>query len=131
MAPIRIFAILTLGLLAVYYVQRAIAAQCGGIQCDVYIPLGLLVMLLILVMAAVTGLLAILSARQGAQRTWAGVLSTFTLLGVLGPIVSAVIFRNSPNLFVLAATLLVLFVPISALTYIWSASTPGRQPPAS
>lgn len=125
MASIRIFAALTLGLLAVYYVLRAVAAQCSGNQCDVYIPLGLLVMLLILVKAAVTGLLAILSARQGAQRAWIGVLSTFTLLGVLGPIVSLAIFRDSPDLFVLVATLLVLFVPISALTYIWSASMPG------
>jgi heme/copper-type cytochrome/quinol oxidase subunit 3 len=131
MASIRVFAILTLGLLAVYYVLRAVVAQCSGNQCDVYIPLSLLLPLLILVMAAVTGLLAILSARQGAQRAWVGVLGVCTLLGVLGPIVSAVIFRDSPDVLVPLATVLVLLAPLSALIYSFSAPTPGRQTSAS
>jgi hypothetical protein len=128
MVALRIGAILTLGLLAVYYILRASAAQCSGLQCDRYIGFSLLLPLLVLIMAAVTGLLAISAATRGAQiaqdqaikqrqTTWLGILSICTLVSVLGPIVSLAVFRSSPDVLVPVATLLVLLVPLSVLIY--------------
>jgi heme/copper-type cytochrome/quinol oxidase subunit 3 len=123
LSTIRAFAILTLVLLAAYFGLRVVATQCSGPRCDTYfIAPSLLLPLLILVVAAVTGILAITAARQGAQGAWAGALSACTLLGVLGPVVSLAIWRNSPDQFVLAATLLVLLVPLSALIFSVTAS---------
>ncbi len=98
----------------------------------------LLLPLLVLIMAAVTGLLAISAARRGAQAapdqaikqrqtTWLGILSICTLASVLGPIVSLAVFRNSPDVFVPVATLLILLCPLSALIYSFAAV---QQPPA-
>lgn len=132
MATIRTCAVFTLGLLVVYYALRALASQCSGGQCDTYyLPLSLLVPLLILVMTALTGILAISAANRGGQQahdeaskrrqlTWLSVLTGCTILGVLGVIASAVVFRDSPDSFVTVATALSLFVPVSALIYSFS-----------
>jgi hypothetical protein len=132
MAIIRICAILTLGLLAAYYVLRVVATRCNGVQCDSYIPLSLLVPLLVLILAGVTGVLAIAAAMQRAQGASLGVLSACMLLGVLGPLGLLAVLRNSPaDLFVSLATVLVLLVPLSALIYTFLAATPVWRPPAS
>jgi hypothetical protein len=115
---------LTVGLLAAYYVLRTLGAQCSGSACDTYFtPLSVLLPILILIMAAVTGLSSIAAARQGA---WFGLLSVCTLLGILGPVVSAVVWRDHPNTFVLVATLFVLLVPLSALIYSVSRVSSGK-----
>lgn len=126
----RVSAVLTLGLLAAYYVLRVVASRCSGLQCDIYIPLSLLVPLLILILAAVTGVLAISAARQRAQGAWLGVLSACTLLGVLGPLGLLAVLRDRPaDLFVSLATGLVLLVPLSALIYSFVAAARVRRPP--
>jgi cell division protein FtsW (lipid II flippase) len=140
MSAIRTSAICTLVLLAAYFALRAIAAQCSGPQCDTYfIFASLLLPLLILVVAGWTGIAAASVARKRTREagdqavmrrhaTWIYVLIACTLLGVLGPIVSAVILRDNPNLFVALATLLVSLVPISALIYSFAANGQARPP---
>jgi hypothetical protein len=68
MTALRAFAIGTLGLLAGYHALRIIAGQCSGAQCDWFIPVSLLLPLLILLVDAVTGVLAIATAGPPADR---------------------------------------------------------------
>ncbi len=125
---VRLFAASTLALMAAYYGSRGLAAGCTGIQCDAYIPLSLLLPLLVLLLVAVTGLLSIAAARQAvqaardegarrAQVAWLRLLVLFTLLGILGPIASLAVFRDSPDILVPVSTLLIVLVPLSALSY--------------
>lgn len=125
---VRPFAVLTLGLIGAYYALRGLAAPCAGIQCDFYIPLSLLLPLLALLLVAVIGRLSIAAARQAAQAardegerraqvTWLRLLVLCTLLGILGPIASLAIFRDRPDTLVPVATLLIVLVPVSALSY--------------
>jgi hypothetical protein len=112
---IRVFAIVTLVLLGVYQVMRAIVAQCTGAACDDYIPFSLLLPLLVLVTAAATSATALLHARH--DRRWFTVLAVCTVLGVLGPLLSLIVLRDSPDAFVILSTLLILTIPVSALLY--------------
>ena len=118
LSRIRSFAITTLVLLGGYHVMRAIAAQCSGAACDAYIPLSLLLPLLVLASAVVTALLAIAHAR--AVRTWLIILVATAALGVLGPLVSLIVLRDNPDAFVILSTVLVVFIPVSALLYTFS-----------
>jgi hypothetical protein len=110
---IRGFAIVTLLLLGVYHVMRAIVAQCIGVACDDYIPFSLLLPLLVLAAAAATSVTALLHARH--DRSWFTVLAVCTVLGVLGPLLSLIVLRDSPDAFVILSTLLILTIPVSAL----------------
>src|SRR5947209_3634150 len=121
MRYIRILAILTLVLLISYYVLRALAGQCSGSECEAYIPFSLLLPLAALVLAAVTGFLAIGQARQRRQGGWLAALIICTLISVAGPIASAFIFRESPDLFVPVATVLIVLSPLVALIYSFTA----------
>ena len=80
----RVSAFLTLGLLVAYDIVRVVATSCSGLQCDIYIPLSLLVPLLILILAAVTGVLTISAARQRAHGTWLGPVRCWACSGRLG-----------------------------------------------
>lgn len=115
MRLIRILSAAVIALLAVYFAVRAMASGCAGAACDVYIPISALVPLLVLVMAVVTGIVAITSARH--DHTWFTVLLGATVLGVLGPVVALLVFKDSPDTFVPVSTGLVLLVPIAALAY--------------
>ncbi len=117
MALIRTSAVVTFGLAVAYYVLRALATRCSGLQCDQYIGPSLLVPFLILVGALVTGLLAIAGAMARQIRIWQVVLSGVTLLSVVGPVVSAGLLRDSPDVFVPVATVLALLSPLFALIY--------------
>jgi hypothetical protein len=131
MRTVRVWSIITLVLLAAFHIVRILGPRCSGNQCDTsLLPLSTLLDVLILVVAAVTGFLAISAARQAAQVTWAAVLGACTLLGVLGPIVGLAVIRNSADAFVLTATLLVLLVPLTALAYSFLANGPARHRPA-
>jgi hypothetical protein len=117
MRSVRILAILTLVLLIVYYVLRALAVQCAGPECEAYIPFGLLLPLVALALATVTGLFAIGASRARRQVGWLATLIICTIVSVAGPIASAFVFRDSPDLFVPVATVLILFAPLAALVY--------------
>lgn len=116
MALIRSSAIVTFALAVAYYVLRALARQCSGLQCDQYIGPSLLLPILMLVGAVVTGIVALthIRARRGP---WLGLLGGATVLGGVGPVVSLAVFRDSPDAFVPVATALVLLTPLCALIY--------------
>jgi hypothetical protein len=119
-APVRSIRILAIGafaLVAAFYGLRALATQCSGPECETYIPFSLLLPLAALVLAAVTGYIAIGVSRARRQVGWLALLIVCTIVSVTGPIVSAVIFRDSPDLFVPVATVLILFAPLAALIY--------------
>ena len=123
MRSVRILAILTFVLLIAYYVLRALAVRCSGPECETYIPFSLLFPLAALVLAAVTGYLAIGASRARRQAGWLATLIICTVVSVAGPIASAFIFRDSPDLFVPVATILILFAPLVALIYSFTGNT--------
>lgn len=122
---VRAFALITIGLLVVYYVMRVLATQCAGAACDGYIAPSLLLPLLILISAAVTGVMAVTAARRAPSGgAWPAILGVCAALGALGPLVSLAIFRDSPDTFVPLATALVALIPISALLHSFFAGRP-------
>jgi hypothetical protein len=130
MALIRISAVLTFALTAAYYVLRVLATQCSGLQCDNYIGPSLLLPILIVIGAGVSGLAATAGAGQRKQGAWRSALGAATVVSVLGPIGSAVLFRNSPDTFVPIATALALLAPLGALIYSFTASAATHTPSA-
>jgi hypothetical protein len=81
---------------------------------------------LILVLTALTGVLAIIRAR--ALRRWFAALIAATLLGVAGPILALLVFRDNPDAFVLTGTILVLLAVGTALAFSFRparSSAPG------
>lgn len=115
---VRVAAIVTLLLLIAYHLMRVAATACTGSGCDFYIPLSLLFPLLILIGAAVSGVLAISAARR--DRAWLIVLILCTAVGVIGPIIALLVLKDSPDAFVVSSTILVALVPVSALAYSFS-----------
>ena len=117
MALIRSSAIVTFALAVVSYVLRALATQCSGLQCDVYIGPSLLLPMLLLVGAVVTGIVALTRIRARRGGPWLGLVGGATVLSGVGPVVSIAVFRDSPDAFVPVATVLVLLTPLCALIY--------------
>ena len=115
MKPVRLLAAAVLVLIAVYFVMRGLATACTGAACDAYIPISLLVPLLILITVTVTGIVATANARS--RHSWFAGLLLSTVLGVLGPIVALLIFKDSPDAFVAAGTLLELQLALVVLAY--------------
>jgi hypothetical protein len=112
---VRVAAILTLVLLIAYHLMRIAATACSGFACDAYIPLSLLLPFLVLIGAAVSGVLAISAARR--DRAWLIVLILCTAVGAIGPIIGLLVLRDSPDAFVVTSTLLVAVAPVGALAY--------------
>ena len=110
------WAVVTLVLLGAFHVLRYAAGQCTGAGCDAYIPLSLLLPLATWLAAVVASLSAYLAASR-ADRSWQGVLALTTLLAVFGPIVSLLLLRDSPDVFVPVGTALVTIVALIVLTY--------------
>lgn len=117
MAGVRIAAVISLALLAGFYGLRAAAAACVGAQCDLYIPLSVLVPALVLVMGAVTGVRATGHAHGALQPGWAVMLGTLTAVGVAGPVISLAVLRDQPDVLVPVASALSALVPLVALAY--------------
>jgi hypothetical protein len=117
MRSVRILAIGAFALVGAFYVLRALATRCAGPECETYIPFSLLLPLAALVLAAITSYLAIGASRAQRQVGWLVALIICTIVSVAGPIASAFIFRDSPDLFVPVATVLILFAPVAALMY--------------
>ena len=115
MKAVRLLAAAVLVLIAVYFVIRGLATACTGAACDAYIPISILVPLLILITVAVTGITATVNAR--ARHSWFAGLLLSTVLGVLGPIVALLIFKDSPDAFVATGTVLELQVALVVLAY--------------
>lgn len=112
---LRVAAIITIALLITYHLMRAAAGSCVGEGCDIYLPLSLLLPLLGLIGAVVTGLMAISAAWH--ERMWLVALIIFTVVGVIGPIVGLFTLRDTPDAFVVTSTVLIALVPASALVY--------------
>jgi hypothetical protein len=118
---VRVAAIVTLVLLIAYHVMRVAATACSGSVCDAYIPFSLLLPFLVLIGAAVSGVLAILAAR--GDRNWMIVLGLCTAIAVIGPIADLVFLRDAPDAFVVTSTILVALAPVGALSYSFSRRT--------
>ena len=112
---VRVSALVTLALLVLYHLMRVAATACTGGGCDIYIPMSLLLPLLVLIGAVVSGVLAISAARRDAA--WLVVLLLCTVIGVVGPIVALLVLRDSPDAFVVTSTILDALAPVSALVY--------------
>jgi hypothetical protein len=115
---VRVAAILTFALLIAYHLMRAAATACQGSACDLYIPLSLLLPLLVVIAAAVTGILAVISARRRPR--WLILLGTAAIVSVVGPSVLLLLLRDRPDAFVVSATISVAVVPLAALIYTFS-----------
>src|SRR5438270_10491084 len=115
MRSIRVLSVATLLLIGLYFVFRAIAAQCNGAACDIYIPVSLLIPIAILVMVAITGGFAATAAR--GHGAWFAVLLASSVIGVAGPIVALLVLRDRPDALVATATVLELIVPVAALGF--------------
>ncbi len=73
---------------------------------------------LILVLIALTGLAALPAAsRRHRGSTWPLAIGVSTILGVVGPMVSLLIFRDNLDQFIPIATALVALPPIVILAY--------------
>jgi hypothetical protein len=59
--------------------------------------------------------------------TWFTLLTACAVLGVLGPLLSLIVLRDSPDAFVIVSTLLILTSPASALLYSIF-KLPARRP---
>lgn len=116
MASIRISALLTLGILVVYYMLRLLKPQN-----DLFIAPSLLLPILAIVLGALSGILAATAANRKKQRIWLALLMGVTLLDILGPIVAAFILRDHPDPFVILSMIFILLTPLSA--WIYSSST--------
>jgi hypothetical protein len=117
MRSVRVFAILAVVLVLAYYGLRALAGQCAGPECEAYIPFSLLLPLAALVIAAISCWLAIGAARQRRQGGWLVLLPICLIISLVGPIASAYVFRDNPDIFVPVATALILLAPILALIH--------------
>jgi uncharacterized membrane protein len=122
---IRVPALATLGVLVVYHVLRLVASACNGAACEVYIPLSLLFPVLVWIGAALTGVLATLSARR--ERVWPAVLIVCAAVSVAGPIAALVILRDSPDVFVVSSTVFLWVAPAGALIYSFSRGSMTRR----
>ena len=110
--------LITIALLAIYHVLRALASGCTGSGCEWFIPVSLLLPLAILVTAALTGLRAFNRAStRNDQRGWAVGLAAVTVLGVLGPLLALFALRDKPDTFVAVGSVLTALVPLTALAY--------------
>ncbi len=114
----RRLALVTLALVLGYYILRLVAQGCSGSGCDWFIPLSLLLPILVLIASIMTGVRGILEASgTGSNRRWMVWFVVVTVVAVVGPIGSLLVFRNSPDRFLLLATALVLAPPLLALIY--------------
>ena len=111
-----LLALITLALLVAYHVLRLVASNCSGSGCDAFIPFSLLFPLLIVIMVAITGVQAI--TRPGpAFASGRPILAALTAVGVLGPILALLVFRDRPDAFVWTSTVLVLLLPAAVIAY--------------
>lgn len=121
MRALRVCAVAALLLPGVYFILRFAASRCSGAQCDAYIWPSLLVPIGVLVLVAITGWLAVFSARKDG-RTWMVPLIATTVLGVAGPVVAVIVFRDQPDAVIAVATVLLLLTPLAALLYSFRTS---------
>jgi len=125
----RRLALVTLALVLGYYILRALAGRCSGTGCDWFTPLSLLLPMLVLIASTITGVWGTVRANATAStRSWTAPFVVATLLGVIGPIISLLVFRDSPDRFLPLATVLVLAPPLVALIYSFRRSSDdGRR----
>jgi hypothetical protein len=101
--------------LAAFHILRITASTCGGTGCDLYIPLSLVLPLAAVVLVAVTGIAGLTAARN--SEAWRIAIAVTAALGVVGPFVALGIWRDSPDVLVAVATVLLLLCPACVLGY--------------
>ncbi len=112
---LRAAALVALALLAVYHLLRLAAARCTGGGCDLYIPVSLLLPVLTVAAVAVTAAIALQRTRN--RLAWRLLCAVGGAVGVIGPPVAAVLFRDRPDVLVPVATILLSIEPVVALAY--------------
>jgi hypothetical protein len=100
--------------LTIYHGMRIAASECTGGACDVYIPLSLALPVAAIVVAAMAA----------ARGTWRIAVAVTLLLSVAGPPVALAIWRDSPDVFVPVATVLIPLCPICVLAFWYFALRP-------
>jgi hypothetical protein len=69
-------------------------------------------------MVALTGWRAVLASEGAVASTpWRILFAALTVLGVVGPLPALLVFRNSPDRFVLVSTVCVVLLPLLVLGY--------------
>ena len=104
-----------LGILAVYHALRVVAGGCSGAACDVYIPLSLALPVAAIVMVLATGVMGFGASRGSAP--WQAAIAGTAALGVAGPPAALAVWRDSPDVFVAVATVLIALCPVCVLGY--------------
>ena len=117
----------SLAVLALFWALRLAAAGCAGSGCDLYIPFSLLLPVLALLAAALTGVLGLVRTR--GRRPWFSAFAAGLALSGGGPILALIVFRDRPDTLVPLATVLLAVEPVLALTF--SLAPAGRRPPIS
>lgn len=78
----------------------------------------MLLPLAILVLVALTGWQAFHTTSAGrAPDPWAAIFAALTVLGLVGPLLALLVFRDSPDRFLLIASLLTVPLPLAVLAY--------------
>lgn len=126
MRALRASAVAALALLGIYFGLRFAGAACSGAGCDAYVWPSLALPVGVVVLVAVTGWLAMASARRQGS-SWFVPLIVCTALGVFGPMGAVAVFRDSPDAVVAVATAFLLVTPVAALAYSFRKS-PSPHP---
>lgn len=114
-------AIAAIAILAGYHAMRLAAARCTGGRCDVYVPLSLALPVAAIVMVAVAGVAGVVASRG----VWRAVIGATLVFGIAGPLLALAIWRDSSDVLVPVATVLVLLCPACVLAYSLVARRPA------
>ncbi len=113
MTRVRALAFLTIAVLLVYHLVRLASADCSGPGCEWFIPLSIYLPLTGFALAVITGVCGIQAT--GPRSIWRAILAVALVISVIGPFAAVIQLRNSPDLVVPIATVLLLVAPVAAL----------------
>ena len=106
----RVLAIVIVVVVVVYHVLRLMASSCSGGACDWYIPFSLLLPIIAMLLAVLTGALGAYAER--ARLGWSVALAVCAVLALIGPILAAIALSDNDTK-VWIATGLILLVPLA------------------
>ncbi len=113
MTRVRALALMTMGVLLVYHLVRLGSVDCSGPGCEWFIPISIYLPLTAFALALITGVCAFLVTRP--RSLWRAVLTVAIATSAIGPLGAVVMLRNTPDLVVPVATVLLLAAPVAAL----------------
>ncbi len=113
MTRVRALAFLTIGVLLIYQLVHLASEDCSGPGCEWFIPFSIYLPLTAFALAVITGVRGIqATAPRSPLRA---ILAVALVISVIGPFAAVILLRNSPDLVVPIATVLVLVAPVAAL----------------